>query len=217
MEQLTYVAGPLVGEEQLTGIVGELDAFGHSVFVGHVAGKLAEEEIDVLLTFAKRGHVDIDGGKTEIQVLTETSFADCLLEVDVGGGDDAHIDLLDLARTHADDFARLEDAQQLRLDGHGQVAHLVEEDCAAVGFLEISLAFAHGTGVCTLDVAEEFGVDGAFGQTATVDSDALLEATTRAVVEDLVEVVLACAVFARDEHGDVVGRCLDGSIKSPHQ
>ena len=161
--------------------------------------------------------MDIDGGKAEIQVLAETAFADGLFEVDVGGCHDAHIDLLDLARTHADDFARLEHAQQLGLDGHGQVAHLVEEDGAAVGFLEISLSLTYGTRVCALDMAEEFRVDGAFGQAAAIDCDALLETSARAVVEYLVEEILACAIFAGHQHGYVVRRRLYCSIQRPHQ
>jgi hypothetical protein len=61
-------------------------------------------------------------------------------EVAVGGRDDAHVDLHGLVAADALELALLQHAQQLHLDGRGDLADLVEEERAAVGLLEAPLA-----------------------------------------------------------------------------
>ena len=78
-----------------------------------------------------------------------------LPQVDVGRGDDAHVDLdrLDPAEPH--ELALLDDAQQLGLRLERDVADLVEEDRALVGELEQALLRVDRAGERALDVAEQ--------------------------------------------------------------
>ena len=77
----------------------------------------------------------------------------------------------------ADVFARLEHAQQPCLCGLWQLAHLVEEDGAAVGDAEVALALAHGPRERALLVAEKLAVNGAFGDGTAVYGEVFLSPT----------------------------------------
>ena len=72
----------------------------------------------------------------EVEVRAEGAAVDLLAQVAVGGGDDAHVDLRGCVGADAAHLARLEHAQQLRLQRQRQLADLVEEQRAAVGLLE---------------------------------------------------------------------------------
>jgi hypothetical protein len=80
----------------------------------------------------------MDGGdvQAEEEILPELSGGDRRIEVDIGGGEDAHVDRNRVARAEADDLSLLQDAEQLDLERSRQVADLVEEEGAAVGRLE---------------------------------------------------------------------------------
>ena len=71
-----------------------------------------------------------------VEVLAEVARRDLLLEVAVGRGDQAHVDLDRLDAADALELALLERAQQLHLHLDRDLADLVEEQRAAVGQLE---------------------------------------------------------------------------------
>ena len=56
-------------------------------------------------------------GKTEtvVQVFAETFFGDFLLQVPIGGRDDANINMLSPVRSEGADFLALQNAQKLDL------------------------------------------------------------------------------------------------------
>ena len=73
------------------------------------------------------------------EILAELAAAHQRLEVGVGGGDQADVDLdrVDAAQPH--ELLLLDDPQELRLGLDRDVADLVEEDRAVVGDLEQAL------------------------------------------------------------------------------
>ncbi len=89
------------------------------------------------------------------EVLAELAAGHPLLQVLVGGGDDAHVHPHRRVPADPIELAVCQHAQQpgLRLRGH--VADLVEEESAAVGLLEAPLAPRRGAGKSPLFVAEE--------------------------------------------------------------
>ena len=93
------------------------------------------------------------------------------MQVDVGGGDHPHIDLLGARRADAFDLSRLQHAQQLGLLAIGNVADLVEKDGAAVRQLEASDAVGLGVGECAFHMAEELAFEDALRQRAGVHRD----------------------------------------------
>jgi hypothetical protein len=73
-------------------------------------------------------------------------------------GDDAHVYVQRALPADALEAAVLEDAQQAHLGRRRQLAHLVEEQRAAVGALEPALPLAGGPGEAAALVSEELGV-----------------------------------------------------------
>ena len=110
-------------------------------------------------------------GQSVEEVFPETAFGHGAGHVDIGRGHDPDVGLLHLGGAYFDVFTGLEDAQQARLGGQRQLGHLVEEDGAPVGLLEVSLAGGDRSGEGSFLMAEQLGVDGALGYRAAVDGD----------------------------------------------
>ncbi|SVK54027.1 Uncharacterized protein conserved in bacteria [Acinetobacter baumannii] len=81
-------------------------------------------------------------------------MADCAGQIDVGGGDDPHIDLQRFARTDAGDFPFLQHAQQLDLQRQVEFADLVQQQGAAFRRFEPALMGADGAGEGAFLMAE---------------------------------------------------------------
>ena len=96
-----------------------------------LGGERARQTGDLAWPLAQRRHGERDAVQPKVEVLAERAARDLGLEVAVGGGDEAHVDLPRPHAADARDLARLEHAQQLRLQRQRQLADLVEEDGAA--------------------------------------------------------------------------------------
>ena len=117
------------------------------------------ERRDVLDALAQRRQRDRDHAQAEVEVLAEPAFLHRLVEVDVGGGDQAEVGLDRAGAADALDLALLNRAQQLGLQVEPQVADLVEEERAAGGELELADLLADRAGERALLVAEEHAFD----------------------------------------------------------
>ena len=155
-------------------------------------------------------NLDVDGAETVVEVFAEASLLDGVGDVHVGGSHDASIGLARCAAAHSQIFACLQNAQQSGLCAQWQLAHLVEEECAAVGSAEVAFVLADGAGEGTLLVSEELAVDGSFGYGAAVDGDVCLAATLAVVVYDTRYDLLAHAALALYENREVGGSHQDG-------
>ena len=93
------------------------------------------------------------------QVLAEASLGDELLEVGVGGGDDADVDLDRVRLAERMDLVGLEEAQQLRLEVEADVADFVEEERAAGGGADDAGERGVGAGERALAVAEQLALE----------------------------------------------------------
>ena len=94
------------------------------------------------MPLAQRRDVHGHHGEPEVEVLAEARRGSPRGEIAVGRRDDAHVDLARARLADATDLARLDGAQELRLQLEGQLANLVEEDGAPVGRLEGADALA---------------------------------------------------------------------------
>ena len=105
------------------------------------------------------------------QVGAEAPLANGLVEAGVGSGDEKDIDLgSDAAEGAHGPVVKQEQKHGLQRDRH--VADLVKEKRAAVGFLdESSRATAPRAGKRAVGIAEQFGLDQAFGKGGAVDGD----------------------------------------------
>ena len=126
-------------------------------------------------------------------------------QVYVGGRNDADIGLLHLAGTHLDEFAALQDAQQLGLAGQRQLPDFIQEQGSPVGLLEIPFAGFDGAGERAFFVSEQLGIDGSFRNGPAVDGEILPVLAAAVLVDDLRDVFLAHAALARDKDRQVRG------------
>src|SRR5207249_4935109 len=101
---------------------------------------LIQEEIDqprdVLAAVAQRREINIDDVEAIEQILAEIPAGDFFLQIDVGGGDHAGVDLERLRVADANELALLQDAQQLDLKLRLKRADLVEKDGSALSGFE---------------------------------------------------------------------------------
>src|SRR6185312_4134743 len=148
--QLAHVAGPVVLLEEAQRAPGQLRA---------AAEKVPRQWRDVLLALAQGRHAHAQHRQAMIGVLAEAALAHLALEIAVGGGDDAYVDLAISRGAERLDLAPLERAQEARLQVHLQLADLVDEQRAAVGLDEGAGAILGGAGEGAAHVPEELALE----------------------------------------------------------
>src|SRR5439155_8357190 len=106
-----------------------------------------------------------------VQIVAEAALLDEGLEVPVRGGKDPHVDPDRLLTADALEGALLQRPQELGLELRGHVAHLVEEQRAAVRQLELAELALPGVGERTALVAEQLGLEQRGGDRRAGDGD----------------------------------------------
>ena len=81
----------------------------------------------------KRWDPDRNDVQAVVEILAEIPALDRGVEIAVRGGEDAHVDVNRMTAAHPLDLALLQHAQQRDLGIRRKLAHLVQEDGAAVG------------------------------------------------------------------------------------
>ena len=117
-----------------------------------------------------------DDVQAEEQVLAELAVGDRLLEVAVGGGDDADVDADVLLAAEARELAVLQHLQELGLQREAHVADLVEEHRAVVGELELARLLLDGAGEGAALEAEQLRLEQLGRQRGAVHLDERLVA-----------------------------------------
>src|SRR5205807_5533131 len=100
-------------------------------------------------------------------------------------------------------YPRLQNPQQLGLQGEWQFADLVEQERAATGLNEKAGAGRAGVGEGAAYVSEELTFQERFGYGGTVDGDEGPSAAPAVSVECARNEFLAGAALAGDEHGGI--------------
>ena len=156
-----------------------------------------------------------------VEVLSEAAVAHGFDDVDIGGGDDTHVDFLCRRATHRNNLAILKHTQQFDLHSQRQFADFVEEDGAAIGLLKVALAVLVSPRKGAFDMTEKFTLDGALGNGTAVDADeatALTHMLAQAVlVDDAREDVLAYTALSGNENREVGRSHLDGLVQGQLQ
>ncbi len=76
--------------------------------------------------------------RRKYKILAKHSFGDALFQIAIGGGDDADIGLSRDVFAEPLVFALLQQAQQLGLNFHRQIADLIEKKRSAFGGLDLA-------------------------------------------------------------------------------
>ncbi len=156
---------------------------------------------DVLPPLAQRRHGERHDAQAVEEVVPEGAGGHRLAEVDARGSDEAHVDL-DRARAPEPlEAAVLHHAQELGLQGRGEVLDLVEDDGAARRELDLPRLGLLGVREGARLVAEQLRFQEVGGDGRAVDLDER-EVTARAtLVEEVGDEVLARPALSLDEHG----------------
>jgi len=131
----------------------------------------------------------------------------------VGGGDDPDIHLDESVAADAADLALLENPQELRLKGEGDVPHLIEEHGPPVGLLEQSSPRGQGTGEGPLFVAKEFALQEMLGQRGAVHRDKGAGRPRTVGMDAPGDELLAGSTLADNEDVRLAGRHLLDDVK----
>ncbi len=197
--QLADVARPGVGAEHVDRFGGEpLHRFPVP------DAELLQEEIaqggDVAVPLGQRRHVDVDDIQPVEQILAELSLADHLVQIAIGGGNQADVDGNRLGAPHALELPLLDHAEQLHLDGVVDLADLVQKQRAADGHLEAPLAARIGAREGPLLVSEEFAFEQGRRQGRAVYRDIGAARPRAEAVQRMGHQFLARAAGAGDQH-----------------
>ena len=157
----------------------------------------------IISTITQRWHLDRNGIKTIIQVLTETPLADGLLNVNVGSSHYAHIGLPYFSSSYGYVLARFQHTQQPCLRCHRQFAHFVQEQRTLMGNAKVAWRVINGTRERALYMTEQLAVDSTFRNGATVNGKIFLPAAWRLVVNNAGNYLLTHTALTDYQHRQI--------------
>ena len=179
---------------------------------GVLYGKRRQEMIhqqgNVLCAAAQWGQINGNDVQTVIKVFAKAAFAHQRLQVDIGGGNDSHVDLDFMYAAQVHELLVLHYAQNLGLGFQAHGADFIEEDCSSVGDLKQALFGRDSAGKSALDVAKEGRFQKIGGHGAGVDWNKGAVFARRMHVQRFGDQLFAGAAFALDQDGGAAGRDL---------
>src|SRR5712691_4693664 len=198
--ELAQIAGPRIALEEVERFRGEAVHALVDLGLG-LAKEMMGEHGNVLGPVAQRRKGDGERVEAVEEILPELADGERLLEITIGGGDDAHPNLARDHVPHGLDLARLQHAEELGLHLERHVADLVEEHGAAVRPLEEAGLVRHRAREGPPLVAEELGFEQGGRERRAVDGDEGALPHVRVAVNGPGHELLARARLAADEHG----------------
>src|SRR5438094_2931179 len=202
VRELPHVPRPRIPAERLERLAGD-----HLDVPIHRAGETLHEETDqrgdVVGSLAQRRDVDREDVQAVVEVVAEALLLDQPGQVAVRRGDKSDVDLDRPGAADTLELLLLEDPEELRLELERDLAHLVEEERAAMGHLEASDLLRDGPGERAPLVAEEFTLEEPRWDSRAIDLDEGSLAAAASVVDGARDQFLSRAGLAEDEHGRV--------------
>ena len=200
----------MVGEERFEGGGGEV-VDSPPGLGGKPGEEMAGEGLDVLAPPSQWRDDDLHHLQAEIEIAAELVGCDRILEIAVGGRDNADIDLHPLAAADSFEGMPLENAEKLRLDRLAHLADLVEEQRAPMSGLELPRLPFGGAGKGALLVPEQLALEERFGQRRAVEADKRRTATVAGVMDRPGDELLARATLPAHKHRGL-RRCDAGDL-----
>jgi hypothetical protein len=182
------------------------------------AGVLAEEVVDQQGDVCTSGSQGWDVDAKDIQpveeVLPEAPRGDLVLQPAVGRSHDAHVDVDGLPAPDALQLPGLQNPEEPDLGRQGNLADLIEQQCAAVRLLEAAFMSTHRSCECALLVPEQLALQQPLWQRRTVDHHKGPLRPAAAAVDGVADELFARAGRSGDQHegfggGDGVDQLVD--------
>src|SRR5260370_1926278 len=159
------------------------------------------QQRNLLADLPQRRHVDVNDFDAVVEVFAESAPGKFLLQVLVGGGQNADIHWDGGAAAHTFHHALLQNAQDLGLGGEAEVANFVQEQGSAIGVLELAYAGIDAGGDALFN-SEQLAFHQGFRQRGAVERHERLARARAGIVDGLGYQFLAGAAFARDQDVD---------------
>src|SRR5580692_9399879 len=157
MFQLSYVAGPRVLHHCLE-CRGIESLHRTPVSRGITRKEMRSQQGDILASFTQCRNPDLDGIQTEKKILAELARLACGRKVRIRGGKHAYIYAARPRGSHPLDLTRFKDPQELGLLAHGNIADLIQKNCAAVREFEPPDAVGTRVSECAFDMAKQLAL-----------------------------------------------------------
>ena len=167
LDQLAHVERPVVDAQALDHVA--LDR--RRAAAGQLAQQVRKQMRHILFALPQRRQPDRDAVEPCQQIGAKTALLDRVHERLLAGHHDAHVDGHRPGLAQGLHLAFLQNAQQLGLQGQGQIRNLVEEQGAPVGAAEEARAWPVRAGEGPPAVAEELALGERLGQSRAVDGD----------------------------------------------
>ena len=178
---------------------------------------MSDEQRNILATFAQGGNAQAEHVEAKIKITAECAFGHSLLQIAVGGGQDADVDGNAARAADGTNFFFLNGAQEFGLEVDGKLADFVEKNGSAFGDGEQSFLGLIGAGEGAFDIAEQFALNQRGDERAAVDGNKRLVVERSGVMNGARDHFLAGTAFSEDQHGmGAVGGLGDDAVKLLH-
>src|SRR5215471_20689725 len=141
-----------------------------------------------------------------VQIAAELTSGDAVLQITIGGSNDAYVGLNGLVTPHTFKLLCLQYPQDLRLGERRHIADLIEKERTARTLLKLADAFALCTRKRSSLMAKQLAFQQRFGDSGTVDGQERGSGPLAVMVNRPRHQLFARASLAAYEHSDVLWR-----------
>src|ERR1039457_6853920 len=154
--QFPYVSRPIVEKRSVHQPRREPEC-GAVLHLGRRAThSLLNQTRNLHAPLAERGDIDREHTEAVVKILAEGFFQQCVLHLDVCGGNDSHVDLDGLFPTETSEVAVLENLQEFGLHMRTDLADLVQKQRTMFRLLELPRSVLDRSSECSLPIPEKF-------------------------------------------------------------
>ena len=189
--QLTDIAGPFVTAQCLNRLSRQCRRGG-----SELAEKASRKRQNIVAPLAERRKANVEDVQTVIEIRTEFPLRHRIVQIAIGGGDDANVNANRPRPAQSQELTLLEHAQELRLRRRRHLGDFVEEQHAARGQFNLArLRLLRARESSTLE-SEELGLEELLRQRRAIDRDEWAAPSWRALVDEPRDDFLAGARLA---------------------
>src|SRR5215470_16161387 len=203
--QFAHIAGPGILPEHIQSLGSYLLYLFPQLWT-ELLQEVVHQEGEIISTLPQGGQDDRKDAEAVVQIAAELASGDAVLQITIGGGNDADVGVNGLVTSHAFKLLCLQYPQDLRLGERRHIADLIEKERAARTLLKLADAFALCTRKRSSLMAKQLAFQQRFGDSGTVDGQERGSSPLAVMVNRPRHQLFARASLAAYEHSDVLWR-----------